>query len=60
MYHIDLDVDNVAETFAYCDFDGDFAWTLIASGTKPNWDYNNVGFNNLLNVPFYTDAPVSN
>ena len=57
IFHVDLDEDGVADTYAYCDFDGDFAWTLIESGVKTNLDYQVVE-NSYLNQPFYVSAPV--
>ena len=35
-YYLDLNADGVPETTAYCDFDGDYAWTMVESFSFTN------------------------
>ena len=49
-YHLDLDGDGTKETYAFCDFDGDFAWTLISSFSLENGKKNGDNYNPAFNV----------
>ena len=56
VFRVDLDEDGIADTYVYCDFDGDYAWTLIESGIKNNIDVDVIGAGNGLARGFNADV----